>query len=285
MEKAKSKIYDSLKGIYPEQELTSILRLLLSKISGMNFTSLILNKNTIFSDIQRNELDLYLQRLMNTEPIQYVLGETEFYGLSFKVDASVLIPRPETEELVDWILKDNTSDPKLIVDFGTGSGCIPIALKSHLTECKLVSVDISEEALGIAEENSKRNGVEIEFYRDDVLNLSKEFLQDFNSCVDVIVSNPPYIPASEVDTILNNVKDFEPHLALFVPDNDPLLFYRKIADYSFELLKANGLIYFEIHRDFGNDCLKMLVEKGFRNVVLKNDIFGNPRMIKALKPL
>ncbi len=279
MEKAKSKIKENLRDIYPENELNSMLRLLLSKISGMNYTNLIRSKNTIFSDNQREELDLYLQRLKKMEPLQYVLGETEFYGLPMVVNSNVLIPRPETEELVEWVLKDAKRRTLNILDVGTGSACIPIALKKNIPEGKLIAIDVSGDALEVATLNANLNQVKIEFYQEDALDFSTEFLDHFNLFFDVIVSNPPYIPASEIVTIHQNVKNFEPHSALFVPNNDPLLFYREIASSAKLILKEEGMLYFEIHRDFGFQCVEMLQQQGYVDVELRKDIFGNYRLI------
>lgn len=285
MEQAKLKIFETLSGIYPENELISISRLLLSKVSGFNFTGLITNKNTIFSDTQRFELENYLQRLAKLEPIQYVLGKTEFYGLNFYVNSSVLIPRPETEELVDLILKENKRTGLKIIDIGTGSGCIPVALKINLPDAFVAAVDISDEALETASKNAEIHQVKIDFYKENALDLSPVFLKHFEFSLDVVVSNPPYIPHSEINTMNPNVTEFEPHLALFVPDNDPLLFYRSIAIASLKLLKPGGGIYFEIHRDFGLECVNLLETLGYTKVLLRKDIFGNQRIVSAIKPL
>ncbi len=284
MENAKSKIISSLKEIYSENELNSIVRLLLSKISGLNYTQLILSKNTIFSEKQKIELDFYLEGLKKNEPIQYVLGETEFYGLPFNVNSGVLIPRPETEELVEWVLKDSNGQKLNILDVGTGSACIAVALKHNLPKSLVIALDFSDKALEVATDNAMLNEVEIEFYQEDALHLNQEFISHFANKLDVIVSNPPYIPRSELDKIHENVKNYEPHSALFVPDNDPLLFYRKIAEAGTILLKKGGRIFFEIHRDFGVECVQLLENMAYTQVELRKDIFGNNRMISCIKP-
>jgi release factor glutamine methyltransferase len=206
------------------------------------------------------------------------LGETEFYGLPFYVDESVLIPRPETEELVDWIQKENDKNAFLnILDIGTGSGCIAIALKHGFTNSTVHAFDISVQALETAQSNTERNNLEVNFAQVDILNAP-----DFTTKWDIIVSNPPYITEHEKDDMFPNVLNHEPHLALFVPDNDPLLFYRKIALFARQHLHHNGKLYFEINRESGKECMELLTGLGFNDIELKKDISGNDRMVRAI---
>ena len=277
MQKSIQYIRESLQTHFSESELRIVTQILISKITGYTTTQIIVNKNTIFSDEQVNLLHTFVEKLKKHEPLQYVTGETEFYGLQIKLKPGVLIPRPETEELIEWIVQsvDNNKVCDML-DIGTGSGCIALALKSVFENAHVSAMDISAEALEIAAENASVLSLPISFLQGDALHLSAE-----NSCWDVIVSNPPYIPLAEKKEMDSAVVDFEPHQALFVPDNDPLLFYRRIAEYAFSALKVNGLLFFEIHRDFGQQCVAMLHETGFTNVELRRDISGNDRMIKA----
>lgn len=212
-------------------------------------------------------------------PVQYVLGETEFCGLNFVVGESVLIPRPETEELVAWIAEETKPDA-LILDIGTGSGCIAVSLKKFLPGSEVYACDISTEALNVARLNADKNNQQVIFFEMDILNTTTAERK-----YHLIVSNPPYIPESEIDTILPQVKDYEPHQALFVTDDDPLIFYRKIAIYAQQHLYPGGKLFFEIHRDYANACVSMLKDKNFDNIIMKKDISGNDRMIRAEKKL
>lgn len=279
MENAKQKIRQSLLSVYPENEIRSISRLLLSDITGWNFTELITNKNSVFSENQMKLIDFYLEKLKNHVPVQYVLGKTEFFGLPFLVNPDVLIPRPETEELVDLILNDIKNKDVSILDFGTGSGCIPVSLKYNHSSCLLHACDVSIKALKMAKKNADLNKVVVTFFQFDILKDQK-----LNQKYDVFVSNPPYIPQKEVMSMNAHVVEYEPHLALFVPDQDPLLFYEKIAQIGKKYLRPGGKLYFEIHRSFGADCLQMLQNKGYVEITLKKDMSGNDRMIRAIKP-
>lgn len=277
MQSAIEYIRTELQNFYPDTEIRSFINLLISKVTGFNRTQIVVNKNTKISDEQRFLIQSFVEKLKKNEPIQYILGETEFYGLTFKVNDSVLIPRPETEELVEWVKSEN-ENPQSILDIGTGSGCIAISLKSLLPATTITAFDISEKALETATENARLNQVDVKFEKTDILNNQLQ-----NKQWNIIVSNPPYIPENEMSEILPNVLDYEPHLALFVPDNDPLLFYRKIAQFGKSHLTAGGKLYFEIHRDAGDSCVQMLRNAGYEDIVLRRDIFGNNRMIRAIK--
>ncbi len=220
-----------------------------------------------------------IQELKEEKPIQYIIGSTEFYGLSFKVTEDTLIPRPETEELVDWIVKDNSDKNKLsILDIGTGSGCIPICLAKNLPKGSISTLDVSEEAIKIAQENAKMNEVVVEFINDDILIYS-----GCSEKYDVIVSNPPYVRHIEKQEIKKNVLAYEPHLALFVEDSDPLIFYRKITEFAVENLTENGVLYFEINQYLGKETVDLVKRYGFTSVELRKDLSGNDRMLKACK--
>jgi release factor glutamine methyltransferase len=271
-------INQELQDLYPSTEIKSFAWLIAEKVTGMTRTQVMVNKNTTFSDAQRQIALGFVEQLKNYVPIQHLLGETEFYGLMFKVNENVLIPRPETEELVDWIITENKGKPSLkILDIGTGSGCIAISLKKHLLTSDITAFDISDGALSLAQQNAKFNGTEVIFEKQDILTAPAMEQQ-----WDIIVSNPPYIPNKEKVAILPNVLDHEPHLALFVPDHVPLLFYRQIAIWGKNQLSPNGKIYFEIHRDFGQQTVNLLAELGYHQVVLRKDISGNDRMVMAV---
>jgi release factor glutamine methyltransferase len=277
MQTAIKRIKSELEGLFPETEINSFSQLMIEKVTGFSRTEIIVNKNTHFSDEQHQEIETFIKKLKNFIPIQYILGETEFYGLTFNVDESVLIPRPETEELVDWIRTENERSSFLnILDIGTGSGCIAICLKHEFTNAVVDAFDISDEAIVTARSNANRNKLEVNFLKVDILNTP-----DFEKKWDIIVSNPPYVLENEKAEIQPNVLDNEPHVALFVPDNDPLLFYRCIAGFALRELRPGGKLYFEINRQYGEATVELLSEFGFTEIELRKDISGNDRMIKA----
>lgn len=271
-------IQSELQGLYPETEIRSFSQLMIEKLTGFSRTEIILNKNTHFSTEQRQDIESFIKKLKKFVPIQYILGETEFYGLLFNVNESVLIPRPETEELVDWIRNENSQNAALrFLDIGTGSGCIAISLKHEFPNATVDAFDISEEALETARRNAERNKLNVTFSKVDILNAP-----GFDIRWDVIVSNPPYVTEQEKDEMQPNVLEHEPHVALFVPDNDPLLFYRRIARFAQQHLKPGGKLYFEINRAAGKACVDLLLEMGFLNIELRKDISGNDRLVKAM---
>lgn len=282
MQKAIQHIKNELNGIYATDEIQSFTYILLSHITGYSKVDIIVNKNTIFSDVQRAMLNSFVNKLKIHTPIQYIVGKTEFYGFPFLVTDSVLIPRPETEELIEWItescVKYNESN---LLDVGTGSGCIAVSLAHLFPKAKVTAFDISDDALKIAIRNAELNKVEVTFKIVDILNTEDYSKPD--SQWDLIVSNPPYIPNAEQCEIHANVLDHEPHIALFVPDSDPLIFYRKIMKFALIHLKAGGYLFFETHRDWAEDIVKILEVNGFYNVQLRKDLSGNNRMIKAQK--
>lgn len=270
------KIKEALAEIYPDNETVSLSRLIIEHISGQSFTSFLSDKNNKITPAQEEKIDHIIERLITHEPIQYILGETEFFGLPFVVNENVLIPRPETEELVETILSEHKDSKVKILDIGTGSGSIAIALKKYLPNASIEAWDFSEKALDTARLNAKKNNTNIVFKKVDVLSDYPE-----TEKFDIIVSNPPYVLESEKQVMNENVLDYEPYSALFVPDNNPLLFYVRIADIATKLLKREGKIYLEINQAKGAETKQMLEEKKFKNVVIIKDISGNDRIIKA----
>ena len=277
MQQAFQNIYNSLSGIYPEPEIKNISFLLIEKLTGFSRTEILINKSTVFSAEQRKQLLAFVEKLKKNVPVQYVLGETEFYGLKILVNESVLIPRPETEELVEWvIIENNGAYSQRILDVGTGSGCIALALKHELPSAEITAFDISAKALETAKNNAEQNNLNIDFAQ---INIIEE--NDFSEKWDVIVSNPPYIPEKEKINMHKNVLLHEPALALFVPDEAPLLFYEKIAYFAFKHLNENGKLYFEIHFDSGEKIVELLQNLNFKNIEIRKDIAGKDRMVKA----
>jgi len=283
---------EKIKNTYAEEELPGIVFLTLNFITGLSQTQLHVFPEKEMTDVQIRMLLLSTQKLKTGMPIQYVLNETEFFGLKFEVNPSVLIPRPETEELVAWVLegKGDKESGDLrsgerekaisILDIGTGSGCIPIAIKKNWPEAAVSSLDISAEALQTAQKNALLNEVEVNLFQQDILNFYpvKEALP-----YSIIVSNPPYITPNEQKLMHNNVLDFEPYQALFVPENDPLLFYRTIADHASFMLKKNGLLFLEINEKYGKQTLGLLQQNGFVELELRKDFRGKDRMVRAMK--
>tara|TARA_B100001063_G_scaffold30033_1_gene23045 strand:+ start:95 stop:958 length:864 start_codon:yes stop_codon:yes gene_type:complete len=237
----------------------------------------VLNSSFKISKTQKQNLINSIDSLLNEMPIQYVVGETKFMNLVFKLNNSVLIPRPETEELVRWIINDAHTN-KNILDIGTGSGCIAVSLSKYLNNCKVTGWDISEDIIKIASYNAYLNDVNVELELSDI---TKPKFLDYK--YDVIVSNPPYITKNEKQFISKNVKFFEPHIALFVENEDPLCFYKKIFDFSNSNLKSNGFLYIEINENFSKEVIKLLKDKGFYDIKLKKDFRLKNRMIKAIK--
>ena len=273
---------EQLLGVYPKEEVLSFFYRLTEHILKLKRIDLSLNPNKSLTRIEQQQFNEAVSRLLKNEPIQYIIGETEFYGLPFTVNTTTLIPRPETEELVDWIIRDHKSSSELtILDIGTGSGCIAILLAKHLLNAKVYAIDISKGALKIAQENAIRNNVTVNFVENNILNETTWNLNFEHIKFDIIVSNPPYIQHLEKNKMQANVLDFEPHLALFVEDSNPLQFYKKIAQFAKEKLKTNGQLYFEINEYLGPKTTHLLKNKGFKTIELRKDIFEKDRMIKA----
>lgn len=273
-----SYIRRKLQGRYDPREAGNLSRIICCEILGQQTVDYYLGKDIILSVKEEQELESILARLHNFEPIQYILGEARFLGRTFRVTPGVLIPRPETEELVEMMLKE-LSPVSRVLDVGTGSGCIAISLAKELPESQVTAWDVSGEALSIAAANSKALQASVRFEQRDVL-IYEPCVVD---CYDVIVSNPPYVTEAEKQEMEHNVLDWEPSLALFVPDTDPLRFYRRIAVLGLEMLTSGGKLYFEINRAFGKDTVAMLCETGYRAVRVQKDISHNDRFVIAEK--
>ncbi len=272
---------EALSELYPSEEIQSFFSILSKKYLGMSRLELTLNSEMILSEVVSKKYIEALKRLQNHEPIQYIIGETEFYGLRFKVNKHTLIPRPETEELVDWIFTESKTQhpaPITILDIGTGSGCISISLAKSIMGSRVSAIDFSEEVLKVARQNASLNKVAVDFIQMDILKALELPIQ-----YDIIVSNPPYVQNSEKKKMQPNVLAFEPDSALFVSDEDPLLFYKKIARLAQRYLTPNGFLYFEINEYLGEDLILMLKEIGFGSVLIKKDFFGKDGMIKCTK--
>lgn len=272
---------ETLTPIYDAIEAESFFYLILENNHQMKRIDLALQPDSTFSEKQIEVWNAILAKLQQEIPIQYILGKTHFYGLDFEVDENVLIPRQETEELVEWIITNQqTNKPtnQQILDIGTGSGCIAISLAKNLTSAKVYAIDVSEKALNVAQKNADLNQVEVTFINQNILET-----EDLQASFDIIVSNPPYVRNLEKAEIKKNVLAHEPHLALFVEDHDALIFYRKIAELAQKNLKANGQLYFEINQYLGKEMVDLLESMGFVAVALRKDIYGNDRMIMATK--
>jgi len=269
-----------LSSLYPESEAGSLTKHLFCHVLQLKTHELLTRKDKQLSATEKERVAEIVNRLLDNEPLQYVLGETPFYGLSFKVTPQVLIPRPETEELVEWIIECERGKTSLrILDVGTGSGCIAVSLSKFLPSATVYGLDISEEALTISAENADRNAVTVNWMQADIL---KDLPAAVPSDLDILVSNPPYVTDREKEQMHANVVDYEPHLALFVPDERALLFYERIAEVGKEKLRPGGSLFFEINARFGQETVEMLRSKGYNTVELRKDIAGKDRMIRAV---
>lgn len=272
-------IKDELGRCYPTGETAALTRIISTEILDIPQSTFILKEDVILTPEQETLLYSTIERLKKHEPIQYIQGSCDFCGLTFKVTPDTLIPRPETSELVEWITEEQKEKEVKILDIGTGSGCIAITLSDKLPGCNISAWDISPGALAVAEENNRNNGTEVTFSQVDIL-----VYQPLGEMFDIIVSNPPYIKENEKKSMEANVLDWEPHTALFVPDNDPLLFYRTIAKKALAMLTSGGALYFEINRAHGAETVEMLKSLGYKETELRKDLTGNDRMIKAIRP-
>ena len=284
----KTTFLQELSSLYEEQEIESFYYIILEKLHGLKRIDLALNPQTVMDGAHLKQWKNIVSELKKQRPVQYILGETTFYGLSFLVNENTLIPRPETEELVELIIESTNYElrnTKLkVLDIGTGSGCIAISLAKHLPTSEVFAIDVSEKALATAKKNAELNKVAIDFISTNILDVvTLSAVAGLDKQFDIIVSNPPYVRNLEKDEIKPNVLEYEPHLALFVDDIDPLLFYRKIAELAIKNLNPNGKLYFEINQYLGKETIKLLEDFGFRNVELKKDIYGNDRIISCEK--
>ena len=276
----RSYFIQELTPIYDAGEAESFFYLILEESQHLKRIDLALRPDLDFSEEEIMVWNSILQQLKKEIPIQYLLGKTSFFGLNFQVNENVLIPRPETEELVEWILERQKSEVKSqqirILDIGTGSGCIAISLAKNLPNARVFAIDISEKALDTAKKNAELNTVDITFINQNILKT-----EDLGQQFDIIVSNPPYVRNLEKAEIKKNVLDNEPHLALFVKDNDALIFYKKIADLAQKNLSKNGQLFFEINQYLGKQMIDLLEKMNFAAIELRKDIYGNDRMIKG----
>ncbi len=279
---AKIYIRKELSEFYPENEITAFISIIFSELFGLTTIQLILKENDSLTETEYDTLKNTINRLKNQEPLQYIIGQTEFFSLKFNVSPAVLIPRSETEELVDLIIQENRNKAKLsILDIGTGSACIAVALAKNLSNATVFALDISLKALKLAQKNASYNDVNIAFIQEDILNFdsNKRFA---NQTFNIIVSNPPYVRVSEKQQMSKNVLAFEPETALFVDDNNPLVFYKAITCFAKQHLSVNGKLYFEINEQFGNDVKALLLSSGFSDVEIIKDINGRDRIASSI---
>ena len=272
-----------LQSIYDEKEIESFFYIILEKLHNLKRIDLALSPEMVMDGNHLKRWKNIVSDLKIHKPIQYILGETEFYGLPLKVNESTLIPRPETEELVEWIINENSKKRNLkILDIGTGSGCIAIALAKNIPNSDVFALDVSIKALATAKNNAVINNVDVTFIQKNILEtVSLTAVEGLlNQKFDIIVSNPPYIRNLEKHEIRKNVLDNEPHLALFVEDNDALIFYKKIAELAKINLVENSQLYFEINQYLAKETIELLENLGFKNIELRQDIYGNDRMIR-----
>jgi release factor glutamine methyltransferase len=278
---------DQVAPFFDKEEAESFFYLIIENFRNLKRVDLVMQPDLFFSEPELIQLEQVISELKLQKPIQYILGTTEFYGLQFQVNPHTLIPRPETEELVDWILKSQkledgrrTTEDKSIkmLDIGTGSGCIAISLAKNLPQARVSAIDVSVEALATAKKNAALNEVDVQFICQNILET-----RSLTTTYDIIVSNPPYVRMLEKQEIKTNVLDFEPHLALFVEDNDALLFYRKIAQLAQHNLNENGLLFFEINQYLAKETIELLENLHFKSIELRQDIYGNDRMICCKK--
>jgi release factor glutamine methyltransferase len=273
--------HQALDELYGAQETEAITLMVLSEITELSKAKIKAFPEDDAPTEAVEKLGYILEELKTGKPVQYILGSTEFYGLTFLVNPAVLIPRPETEELVEWVLesvklKAESRKPLRVLDIGTGSGCIAISLKKNLSDADVTALDISVEALHTAKQNAVINEVEVNFIQDDILNHSL-----LTTHYSLIISNPPYVTLHDKTLMHTNVTDFEPHSALFVPEHEPLLFYKAIANFAVEHLVPGGLLFFEINEAFGKETIELLSAKDFTNIELRKDMSGRDRMVKA----
>jgi release factor glutamine methyltransferase len=288
----KTHFFSELQTIQEDSEIESFFFILTEFLHNLKRIDVSLHPEFEVSETDLEKWKTIISELKTEKPIQYITGEAWFYGLRFEVNENTLIPRPETEELVEWIvesqksivenLKIQKSNNLTILDLGTGSGCIPITLKKEIPNAQVSAIDISEKALEIARKNASDNQVEVNFIHQDILTSQHLNISTSQPLLfDVIVSNPPYVQNLEKQEIKRNVLDYEPHLALFVDDSDALLFYRKIAQLALKSLAPNGKLFFEINQYLGNETVELLEQLGFKNIELRKDFMGNDRMICA----
>lgn len=280
LQKTKRHFTEALAKKFPQREAEQLMRILLEDLFGIDLKRQLMEPNLRIDELQHYQLEQAVKRLLAGEPVQYVTGMARFGDLLIKVSPSVLIPRPETEDLVQKICASMPMEkPMRIWDIGTGSGCIAIALAKHFENAEVVAFDISEEALQISKENAENNGAKVVFVQDDVLKPTSDY---FNKPVDLVVSNPPYVCDSERAAMERNVLDWEPENALFVPDDDPLRFYRQILHLAKSQLNPDGQVWFEINERMDKEMLLLCHEMGFSEAEVGEDYFGRPRFCRII---
>lgn len=279
----KNYFHEQLSGLYPSEEIQSFFYILSEEYLNLSRVNIALNPETEVSANDYDKFQIALFKLNNHEPIQYIIGETEFYGLPFKVNKYTLIPRPETEELINYLISNHKtttqhSKPTSILDIGTGSGCIAISLAKNLSNAKVSALDISEKAIQVATENAEINNVKVDFFQADIIKVTA-----LPEHYDIIVSNPPYVRELEKEMMQENVLRHEPDSALYVTNSDPLLFYRSISRLAKIHLKPGGKLFFEINEYLADEMIQLLKDEGFKKIEVKKDIFGKDRMMKCFK--
>ena len=280
MKRTKQLLIQKLSNLYDAAEINSLYALIMNHFFDYSYTDIIFKSKTVLHEADFDRIVEVANRLAQNEPIQYVLGSARFYDMQLKVNQSVLIPRGETEELIRLVENENPDCEGSIMDICTGSGCIALALKKRFPLASVLGCDISDDALDVAEENAEANNLEVVFFKGDVLKTNlTSYIQD----VDIVVSNPPYVREVEKQQMKANVLDFEPHLALFVPDDQPLLFYLVIAIQAVNLLAKGGKLYFEINEAYGNEVAELMREQGFGQVEIIKDIHGKDRFVRGTK--
>lgn len=267
----------ALSSTYGDEEALRLFYFLCDAWLGYSKVDIKLNEGKRLSESDLLLFFYGVKDLLKQRPVQYIAGKTWFYGLELKIGAGVLIPRPETEELVDWVVQSERN-AKNVLDIGTGSGCIALAIKNNLKNAAVFGVDVSKDALLIAQENAKQLAIDVEFLELNILTDTQLFEKQK---LDVIVSNPPYIPESDKEDMAPNVLHYEPQLALFVPNNQPLKFYQAVAEFGVRNLSGSGVLYFEIHESFGPETVKLLANLGYSNILVKKDLQGKDRMVRA----
>jgi len=272
---------EKLSALYPSNEIKNITEMIFEHFMGWDKMTLRSNNKSTLSESELLLFHKALKRLLKNEPVQHITGQVEFYSLPFKVNKHVLIPRPETEELVDLVIKE-CSGSETILDIGTGTGCIPISLKKQLKNTLVYGVDVSGDALAIARDNAALNSAEVTFVKEDILQMSS-IKDSLKKEFDVIISNPPYITNSEKELMSENVLTFEPHIALFIEDDEPLLFYDKIGHLAYDNLSSGGKLYFEINEHYGNQTMKLLKSIGFSHIRMIKDLQNKDRIIAAIR--
>ena len=274
-------IEKELKDYYPQEEIQAFSGIIIEHVCGWNYTERIMRKKDKLNKTAIGEIKGITERLKQYEPLQYILGETEFFGLKIRVNPAVLIPRPETEELVDWVLKSGGKGTGKVLDIGTGSGCIALAIKCNRKDASVTATDISPVALEVAQTNARLNNLQLNFIEADFLNFEYNNWANF----DIIVSNPPYVRESEKAEMKSNVLKYEPENALFVKDDDPLVFYRRIGEFGRKYLNQKGKLFVEINEHLGRETKQLFGTLGYSDVELKNDIHGKLRLLRAVSPV